>query len=74
MNENIKKLALEAAQYSLLPASKYDEIFVEKFAQSLIHQSALIMETGVTAYPYQTFGDMVRDHFGVPLRYKKVDT
>ena len=49
MNENIKKLALEAAQYSLLPASKYDEIFVEKFAQSLIQQSALIMETGVTA-------------------------
>ena len=84
MNTYIKQLCFDArfnsifgAEYGgVLPVNNYrfTEDELEKFAHALIHQSALIMETGVTAYPYQTFGDMSRDHFGVPLRYKKIDT
>ena len=84
MNTYIKQLCYNARFNSMFGTEyggdqqvnnyRFTEDELEKFARALIHQSALIMETGVTAYPYQTFGDMARDHFGVTLRYKKVDT
>ena len=66
MNERITQLAMEAAQYSLLPAAKYDKTFIEKFAELIVRECVDIVDNAVThREPASTYVNKIKEHFGV---------
>jgi hypothetical protein len=61
MNNRIHELAREAAQYSLLPAEKYDDAWANKFAQLIAEECIGIVEN----YPswYGDYRDQIENAF-----------
>lgn len=61
MTNRVYEIALQTG------GSTYPEVNTEKlqrFAEKIIEECAYIAEQD-TSYPYQTFGDKIRSHFGL---------
>ena len=65
MNERITQLAMEAAQYSLLPAAKYDKTFIEKFAELIVKECRAAINTEDTFLIAGPCDRLICEHFGI---------
>ena len=65
MNELIKECWLKAARED--SGEKWDtqEEFIERFARLIVRECADLVDDHDDSYPYVSFGDMIKQHFGV---------
>ena len=67
MNERIRELAEEAGYTPLKPRTLADdmqEIFLKKFAELIVRECAKLADEP-TSRPYESYGIMIKQHFGV---------
>jgi hypothetical protein len=72
MNKRIGELAHESAQYSLLPATKYDEEWANKFAELIVRECMMLVEgfeitqeVALDEYVDYEASAVLKEHFGV---------
>lgn len=72
MNELFEELEIQAIAYadSKVPAmDRYNDIYHtivrRKFAELLIKECAWLVNENDVSLPYGTFGDLIKNHFGV---------
>ena len=64
MNELIKQLAHQAwVDNDQLDACGYTDL--QKFAELIVLECADLVDNNDDSYPYVSFGDMIKKHFGV---------
>jgi hypothetical protein len=69
MNERIQELAEQADLYarsdnSSMPFENYQKRYTEKFAELIVKECAKQVNED-TSWPYDTFSEKIRQHFGV---------
>jgi len=72
MNERIRELAEQAGittnldtEYFEKDVNKWVDYYSEKFAELIIRECADLVDNHDDSYPYVSFGDMIKQHFGV---------
>ncbi len=67
MNERIQKLAEQATKYfpKTETSGEYWTFDKEKFAELIVRECADLVDDNDDSYPYVSFGDMIKKHFGV---------
>jgi len=67
MNKRIKELVRESNLdvYGLGKERYKWEYTVEKFAELIVRECADLVDDHDDSYPYVSFGDMIKKHFGV---------
>ena len=68
MNERIRELAEQAEDWAdrqNFYASDYRDYLMEKFAELIVRECADLVDDHDDSYPYVSFGDMIKKHFGV---------
>jgi len=67
MNERIRELVRESNLdvYGLGKERYKWEYTVEKFAELIVRECADLVDDHDDSYPYVSFGDMIKKHFGV---------
>lgn len=62
MNERIKELATQATrQYS---PTYYTQEWIQGFAQLIVRECVELADND-RSYPYTTYGNKIREHFGI---------
>jgi hypothetical protein len=68
MNKRIQELMAQAYNELNVVGPIEDKItWQEKFAELLIRECADLVDNNDDSYPYVSFGDMIKQHFGIPL-------
>jgi hypothetical protein len=77
MNERIEQLAEQARKYArdyvadckhyghYMEHNELEVKFEEKFAELIVRDCADLIDDHDDSYPYASFGDMIKEHFGV---------
>ena len=72
MNERIRELAEQAGittnldtEYFEKDVNKWVDYYSEKFAELIVRECADLVDNHDDSYPYVSFGDMIKQHFGV---------
>ena len=68
MNEQLLKLAKESGislrGFPMNPQMIYPSE-LQKFAELIVRECADLVDNNDDSYPYLSFGDMIKEHFGV---------
>jgi hypothetical protein len=67
MSERIRKLATEVGISVEYLSNTKQIVLLEKFAELLIRECADLVDNNDDSYPYVSFGDMIKKHFGVDI-------
>ena len=68
MNELIQELAYQAedlADAEVDAGSEFHPAFCRIFAKLIVEECADLVDNHEDSYPYISFGDMIKQHFGV---------
>ena len=65
MNERIIELMMEAGNSTIPGEKRIDADFCNKFAELIIQECADLVDNHDDSYPYVSFGDMIKRHFGL---------
>jgi hypothetical protein len=64
MNERIRELLLQATTLRGPPFIRF-KVDQEKFAELIVKECAWLVDENDISLPYGTFGELIKQHFGV---------